>query len=191
MNVAGVLKAIHHVPVGQVEIEFRAGVFRKKNFTPGVAPAVFDAIHTRLTQKMEYTCEQTTDTIYGGYRMREGGAIMQKVKLLSQDFYPREESPVEGVRLSVASEVDVPPIDHFMPSTKHKFQRHKDRTSFNVPGGAWRIDLTRVLSLQDKDEDRYTYEVEVELADHSRLLIVPMPVLLAEGMEVLRGALTV
>jgi hypothetical protein len=193
MNAAGVLKCIHHVPVGQVEIEFRAGTFRKKNFTPGVGVDIFDSIHRRLSMEMNPTNEQTVDTIYGEYRVCQGGDVLQKIKLFSQDFFEHnDDHRAQGVRLSVASELDVPRIASFVsPPTKHKFERHKDRTTFRQPGGAWKVDLTKVLSLEDKDQDMYSFEIEVELEDRSRLLTVPLHALLAEGMGLLNAVLDV
>lgn len=177
MDTAGVLNSIHRVPLGQVEIEFRAGVFRKNHFSAGIEPSLFDAIYTGLTQTMTFVREHITETIHGEYRVRQGGA-MRKIKLFSQDF------PDQGYRLSIASETDVPLIDHFVRYNR-SFQRQKDRTTFQVPGGMWKIDMTKVLSLEDKDEDRYTYELEVELIDHTKLLIIPLQALLAEGMGIL------
>jgi len=180
MDAAGVLNSLHHIPFKHMEIEFRAGTFRKKQFIPGVSPPLYDAIHTKLQKGMTFTTEHITETIHGDYRVRQGGGALRKVKLFSQDF------PDQGSRLSVASEAEVPLIDHFTRySNGHTFKRQKDRTTFQVPGGIWKIDMTKVLSLKDKDEDRYTYEIEVELADHAMLLIVPIQVLLEEGMQIL------
>jgi len=178
MDAAGVLNSIHHVPFEQVEIEFRAGVFRKNQFAPGISPSIFDTIHAKLSQEMVFTNQHIIETIHGDYRMRQGGDAMRKIKLFYQDF------PEQGYRMSVASETTVPLIDHFT-KYNHSFKRQKDRTTFQVPGGTWKIDMTKVLSLQDKDEDRYTHEIEVELVDHTRMLIVPIQVLLAEGIGIL------
>lgn len=176
------LQATRHVPFNHLEVEFRVGVFENKRFLPGVTPEQFDTLLAQLLARSDLLSsrEHVVETIHGEYRVRQDSTITKKTKLWSHDFN------AEGIRLAVASEMQVPQINHFVQTnSNHAFQRQKERTSFVFPDQTWRLDMTRVLSLQDKDNDRYTHEIELELIRPDQLLIVPLEHLLSHAKNML------
>lgn len=177
MNIANLFNTIRHVPYNQLEVEFRAGLFEKKRFVPGIDQGKFETLLQKLLTRNDLysTKEHIVETIHGEYRIKQDSSILKKVKLWCHDFID------EGLRLAIASEIQVPRIQHFIPENKHSFQRQKERISFVSPEQIWRLDFTKVLSLQDKDEDRYSYEIELELIRHEQLFIVPVEHLLAQA----------
>jgi hypothetical protein len=182
MDWADLFNAIRHVPYNRLEVEFRVGFFEKKRFVPGVEPDTFESLLQKFLLRDDFTSsrEHIVETIHGEYRVKQDSTITKKVKLWSRDFHQ------DGIRLAVASELQVPQINHFVQTnSKHAFQRQKERTSFVFPDQIWRLDFTKVLSLQDKDNDRYTYEIELELIQNEQLFLVPWEYLVNHTKDVL------
>jgi hypothetical protein len=62
------------------------------------------------------------------------------------------------------------------------FSRYKERRSYQH--GCWSIDLTKVSTTTDIDCDKWTYEVEIELADKEQLFVRPIGNILQWGNQV-------
>jgi hypothetical protein len=166
-----VLDALHRIPFDAIELEFRLGSTHR-TFVAGISEDAWTKALTHC-ENLEDAWTRidpmttTTDIIQGDYRVvQETETAIFKTKVLNIDVS-------DTTRLSVSSEQHYTGNRHLLHPTSKSFRREKSRTSFHTSEG-FRIDFTKVLSLKDMDEDRFTFEIEVELADKTVLLRKPL-----------------
>ena len=156
---------------GEVELEARFGLFKQKNFIPGVSRQVFNRVKSYFDSKAKnQIITRTTDYIMGNVRKTivnpEGDDSASIIWITKKRIWniPNQDY---GIRYSMSNEIMVDPIPDsiFSPT----IIREKSRTSYLVFGNAVRVDLTLVTS-SEKNRDNVTYEIEVELLDPGQLV---------------------
>lgn len=163
------LRAITENGVETLELEWRLGHHGPHGFRPGLPEDAW----TKLWHALNATGKRFRDTtvservISGTKLVTSGTQAFWKHKTRLFDF---EQPP--RIRISGSTE-NMQPIPEGTPlPAGGGYTRHKQRRSYEH--GCWTIDLTKVATTADIDCDKYTYEVEIELANTEELFLRPV-----------------
>lgn len=167
-----------------VELEWRLG-HRQGSFRPGVGETAWsrlkDALDSSPAFQKSHSC--SVERIGDGTKCVENAdgsrAWMHKKRLADVDDDPQG---TWSMRVSVSFEDAAAVGDE----TKLKYERKKERWSYQHV--CWSIDLTKVSSNlpAQLDEDRYTYEVEIELVDQGMMFERTLDHLVQWGFDIAR-----
>ena len=157
-----------------LELEWRVG-HQQDTFRAGVDPKAWHRLKSCLDASPAFTgsTRVCTERIGGSKRrkVRFDAATGQWVEKERLADVLRHQSADGGrcpwaVRASLSTEVPCAPGD----PDQLEYERHKERWSYSH--ACWSIDLTKVRSNLPShlDNDTWSYEVEVELADPGMLL---------------------
>lgn len=194
LEAAGLLRrTIAAHGLGPLELEFRMGSRDSRGrFLSSVPEAKFEAIvrffETRAGPGWTQTQMQTRETCWGGSNGRAGAETTRIINDLLNPAAPplymakrkvaaTDTHGTPAARCSIALERLLPgPLQAPSSSTV----RIKRRRSFS--NGTWSLDLTRVAGA---DDDRCTYEVELELADKRLVFEKTAEAIVADALAII------
>lgn len=166
----------------EVELEARFGHFSRNGFIPGVPFSTFSRIKeyfsSRIPEGRGRFETKTTDYTMGQVRKSVSNPLAEDkiiISWISKNKLWNRDLPEYNIRYSMSQETQVSAIPDNL--FKPDIVREKNRISFILFENAIRLDLTQVNMMSDlqkqklkqKEEDKTTYEVEIELINSQRL----------------------